>query len=136
MSTWRDVLIAFVPPFLVLVLHAFLYSFGVYYTYPWIDIPMHFLGGFAIALLVLLIMPLLNRMRVLSVSHFLVRFAIVIAFVALAAVLWEFMEFGLDFFFGVHNQGGLNDTMGDFFLGLFGGMVGFLIYTIYPKARR
>jgi hypothetical protein len=136
MSRWKQIIVAFSPSFIVLVLHVFVYYFGVYYDYPWVDIPMHFLGGCAIALLVLLIMPLLSQLRALRVPHPFVRFAVVMAFVALAALLWEFMEFGLDFFFDARNQAGLLDTMGDFFFGLLGGGVGFFVLTLYPKARR
>ena len=52
----------------------------------------------------------------------------------MAAVLWEFAEFIFDNVFYLSIQRSLEDTLGDLFFGLLGGVVGF--FWSYPKALR
>ncbi len=55
-----------------------------------------------------------------------------LSFVALTAVLWEFMEFGMDYFFGVVMQPDLTDTMSDLALGLLGA----LVVALFKRQKR
>jgi hypothetical protein len=47
----------------------------------------------------------------------------------IVGVLWEFAEFGSDWFFNTVNQQGIRDTMGDLAMDLVGGCVGALLIT-------
>ncbi|MHC4889543.1 MAG: hypothetical protein ACYTEO_08805 [Planctomycetota bacterium] len=57
----------------------------------------------------------MSELNLLSSSFFL------FALTSTAAVIWEFGEFTLDFFFDTICQAGLEDTMLDMFLGMLGG---------------
>ena len=50
--------------------------------------------------------------------------------VSFVAVLWEFHEFLLDYFFHTAIQSSVADTMGDLFFGLVGGFIA-SIYMVY-----
>ena len=120
---------AFLFPIMVLVIHAFIYFLEFYEKYFWIDIPMHFLGGLSVALMFMMIITDLNKRNIVEDLQLSVLFIFVISFVSLAAVLWEFFEFGMDSIFLIGFQGGLRDTLADLFFGLIGGLAGFLTFT-------
>jgi len=133
MKLFRRLIGAFIFPVLVLTLHVFLYLLGIYESYTWMDIPMHFLGGFSAAFTYMFLIDILRHENLMGKMHFLVYFIFVISLVSLTAVLWEFFEFSLDMLFEAYNQKGLGDTLGDILIGLIGGIVGFFFH---PNARR
>jgi len=119
---------AFIPPVLVLVIHLVaIATLNVYMFYPWFDIPMHFLGGLAVALTYATIMKQLQKEKYIGKIPPLAFFIFLISLVALTAVLWEFLEFITDQTIAINYQLGLKDTMGDLFLGLIGGIAGYFI---------
>lgn len=101
---------------------------GVYQRYPWFDVPMHFFGGYAVALLgIALYAWISERVALRATSKHYSRAAIVlleglvvIGLVMIVGVAWEIWEFLMDQYaegvvgrFGA-SQHGMADTMGDF----------------------
>jgi hypothetical protein len=85
-----------------------------YESYPDLDLPMHFLGGVAIAFFFHVAFRHASRYHVLAPYHRLT---------CAAAVFWEFAEFLSDRYLGSHAQDGIPDTMVDMALGIGGGLV-------------
>lgn len=110
-------------PALVLFVNIVLEARGIYYALPWIDIPMHFLGGASIALAGLSFLAFLQAKGFLNTVPFLLHTLFIMSFVGFAAVSWELWEFSMDVVFNKHLQIGLFDTMSDIFFGLLGGLI-------------
>lgn len=117
----------FTFPAIIFLIHLILIYFNSYLIYGWIDVPMHFLGGFAVSFTYFSLIKILQKNNYLSKMNNLIFFIFVISLVALTAVLWEFAEFIIDLSLKINVQKGLQDTMLDLFLGLVGGIAGFLI---------
>ncbi len=121
----------------VLVFHAIATINFWYWQYFWLDIPMHFLGGFWAAMFSIWLSSKYfpNLWRGGEKLFFLIS---VLSFVALIGVLWEFYEFINDIFFSSKGyseimQLGAADTIKDLFFDLFGGSVFLLIYRLRRK---
>ena len=83
---------------------------NLYYEIPWLDIPMHVMGGFGIASLAL------------SVSHYKnknISLSVVIAIYVCVAIGWELYELSGDI---INNSpwNGWSDTISDFINGMIG----------------
>lgn len=123
----EKIIMAFFPPFF---LYLFQYLaqkfFGIYFLYPNFDIPMHLLGGVTMAMTGLSLLTIAEDQKwlLLKKNPVFLRILLVVFFVALMAVLWEFHEFLMDHFLGTHMQPSTFDTMKDLFLGLFGALIG------------
>lgn len=116
-------------PFFLFFFHLILDAiFHIYYYFPWIDIPMHFLGGVSIAVMAMGLYRLMLEKKVVGpLPRWFVLF-LVVCIVTTVAVLWEFAEFLGDVALGTSMQISLRDTMGDLFLGaLGGGMAGVVL---------
>jgi len=100
----------------------------LYDLYPWIDIPMHFLGGFSVAFTGVLFLKFFDERNLLKIKNPFIFIFVVASFVALVAVLWEFYEFFLQYIFGIIYQLSLEDTMLDLAMGLGGGIVGGIVF--------
>lgn len=125
---FRQLIRIFSPPIAVFAFHLLLIAiFNIYLVWPWFDIPMHFIGGVAIALTALMSIKHLQKTKHLGHAHPAFKFLIVVSLVSLAAVLWEFAEFALDSFTVTNWQGDINDTLFDLLMGLVGGAFTFLI---------
>ena len=111
----------FALPFAVFCFHLVMVFSGHYKRHPWIDIPMHILGGIFIAYSFSLALTYFQERKILSDLNVLSRSIFLFALTSSAAVIWEFGEFTLDFFFDTVAQASLEDTMLDMFLGLVGG---------------
>lgn len=111
-----------------------IHFFGVfrdwYYLVPWLDIPMHFFGGFFVALLFIWLRQIAPN--IFGGNSFLGDIIVVLGFVALIGVLWEFFEFSFDYLVSARNLGlarsqmGIADTMGDLFFDLLGGLCAYI----------
>ncbi len=124
---------------LVLLLNLLGNVLGLYGSWPWYDMPMHFGGGFAMGVFAIALWQegieevrfkgrLAKHLKWWLVPLF------VIGFVALVATLWEFHEFGLDILLDQEpvRQVNLEDTMADFFLGLLGAVVAIIGFHRFP----
>ena len=106
--------------------------------------PMHFFGGFLIAIFFIW----LNlRFKILSdysnsrLSNYLITVLISLSFVSLIGVLWEFQEFLYDIFISSKSsniilQLSAADTIKDLFFDLLGGIVFLSVYLIKLKNPR
>lgn len=120
-----------------------LYNFW-YWEFRWLDMPMHFFGGFLIAMLFIwlnLRFKILNDFLISRLPNYLITVLITLSFVSLIGVLWEFQEFLYDIFISSKNsniilQLSAADTIKDLFFDLLGGMVFLLIYFIKSKNSR
>ena len=108
-------------PILLFCLQLLLVFLGFYDRHPWLDIPMHVLGGVFIAYSFSLAVTYFQERKILSELNVLTRSVFLFALTSAATVIWEFGEFTLDFFFDTVAQASLEDTMLDMFLGLVGG---------------
>ena len=107
----------------VFLLHALL-SLGLdgYTRFPPLDLPMHFLGGVAIAYFFSWGFDLLPPCAIAAEWRTRLRLALVSAWTATAAVSWEFAEFTSDALFDTGSQKSLEDTLLDMALGIAGGV--------------
>ncbi len=116
---------------LIFLVHAFAALNFWYWKFWWLDIVLHFAGGLIAASV---FFYLISRYPQWSsfISNFVITFILVLAFVALIGVLWEFFEFGLDKISGFsrfgQSQVSIADTMSDLFMDLLGAAVFALIY--------
>jgi hypothetical protein len=112
-------------PALVFALHVVASrGFHVYDRFPLFDVPMHFLGGAAMAYFFHTAALNGARLRVLGPYQRLSHLALVFAWVCTVAVCWEFAEWITDHYFGTHAQmGDLDDTLKDILVGMVGGSV-------------
>ncbi len=111
----------FASPTLLFCLHLAMVFLGFYKRHPWIDIPMHVLGGVFIAYSFSLTVTYFQERKILSELNILSRSVFLFALTSTAAVIWEFGEFALDFLFSTNTQASVEDTILDMFLGLVGG---------------
>ena len=123
----------FASPFLLFCLHLALVFLGFYKRHPWIDIPMHVLGGVFIAYSFSLTVTYFQKRKILSELNVLSRSVFLFALTSLATVIWEFGEFALDSLFATLAQASLADTMLDMLLGLVGGAV--LIFFLAGRSK-
>ncbi len=106
-------------PALVLAFHLISQELSLYYYVRWLDTPMHFLGGMAIAAGSYYIFKHLEDKGELKTTP-VVKIFLAIAITALAATLWEITEFAGDTLLQTHMQPGVWDTMKDLTMGLLG----------------
>lgn len=117
-------------PICVFLLHIFL-SRGLqfYILVPWIDIPMHYLGGLSMAYSMFLSLAFLKKEGIITHLDRIIELTFVFTMVATIAVFWEFAEFSMDQLIGTNVQISLQNTMQDLFLGILGAvtMIGYKI---------
>lgn len=109
--------------------------FGWYGPVPWLDIPMHFTGGVAIAHFFERSLLVPAGVRALGKLTPTGRGVLAFALVATSTVVWEFAEWTTDRLGLSRAQGGLPDTMGDMALGLAGGVAYLLIARLVTTPR-
>lgn len=95
--------------------------FDAYAHWPWLDVPMHLLGGMAIACFFARALEVLARRRAAARVDGRVAALLVFALTCSAAVFWEFAEFVSDRLAGTTAQLSLEDTLLDLLLGIVGG---------------
>jgi len=111
-------------PAAVFVLHVLASRvFMLYIAYPDLDIPMHVLGGVAIALFFWRAVILASGADVIGSVNRTGVGVIVFGLTCAAAVFWEFAEYLSDRYLGTRAQLGLDDTLGDMLSGIVGGTV-------------
>ena len=97
-------------------------GFDAYLRFPALDIPMHFLGGVAIAYFFHRASIAASSHAIIGPFHAVTHTILLLALTTATTVFWEFAEFLSDRYRGTHAQLGLNDTMGDMLLGICGGI--------------
>jgi len=101
------------------VIHAIAMELYLYWTFWWFDIPMHFLGGSVVALLIFTLYDL----RILVQRSFLTVGKVLLTVLA-AALIWELYELSI----GIPvEQDYWVDTATDIVMGLLGGYIGYTV---------
>lgn len=119
----------FIFPACVFLLNFFLeLFFNISDIYPWIDIPLHFLGGVSIAYMSILFLKDFELKGTIYRRNKLFFILIVVSLVGFAAVLWEFWEYYFSWTVGWIYIYSLEDTLGDLFFGLLGGFAGAIAF--------
>jgi hypothetical protein len=98
--------------------------------FPPLDIPFHFLGGVVITYFYRI--AIRHSQKLLGEIPFPIQVLLAFTCTGTTTVLWEFYENLLDFFVGTHMVRGLQDTITDLFLGLFGA----LVFSLFYRRRR
>lgn len=125
----------FWAPLAVFLAHVILsLTFNAYERLPVLDIPIHFLGGMAIVFFFSRLLDILGDHAVIDRIDGLVRAVLLVALTATAAVFWEFAEYVSDQSFGTQAQEGLEDTLLDMLLGIFGGFI--MVSLLWVKHGR
>lgn len=110
------------PPVLVFTVHAIASrAMHAYARWPLLDVPMHLLGGVAIAFFFERALAVLREARELGPADPRLEPVLLMALVGTSTVLWEFSEFFADRLLGTRAQLGLEDTLADMAIGLAGG---------------
>lgn len=122
---WKLYIKIFIPPLVVLTIQAILLINNAYDRIPWVDIPMHFFGGVSIGVSYYLLLKYWEQKRFIEEQPIWFTFTYILSLIAFTAVVWEFHEYALDYYFGATTQPSNADTMGDLFLGLLGGAISF-----------
>lgn len=110
----------------ILVLHILSIIYDWYHAYWWIDIILHLLGGAWVATLFFYVQERYVPSFVAMPWWF--SIVVVVSFVMLVGVGWEWFEYWFDYFVAKDNfvlraQLGLADTMGDLLADLVGGLI-------------
>jgi len=92
----------------------------IYVRYPWLDIPMHLIGGAAIGYTGFVFLRYLKKVPYIHTFTWLMDFAMIIMWAAFIAVWWEGYELFLDTFLGRYTQPSVRDTVSDLYLGMIG----------------
>ena len=107
-----------------------------YGRWPAIDIPMHFLGGCAMAYFLDGALRTFQNRALLRAPEPVLRFVLLFALVGTIAVFWEFAEWTSDRYFGTNCQmRDLDDTLLDQFMGLVGGLA-YLLVSLRRRAEK
>lgn len=124
------------PMFLAYILNEILWRiFDVYERIPWIDLCMHFVGGFVSAWSVALLLAYM--LAHIAYAHKLQNKKYVIIFwgTFVIAVLWEVYEYVHDFFSIYTFQNGWSDALSDIMFGLIGAIVYIFLYKNFTNKK-
>lgn len=124
--------VAWLPVVVLLIHEGNAHVFDAYGRWPSIDIPMHLLGGFAMAYFFSGSLTILCKHQLINPQDRFVRIILVFALTCVAVVFWEFAEWVADHTLGTFSQLGLDDTIGDMLCGILGGTV-FLLLSLFRK---
>jgi len=123
-------------PLLVFGLHVLASRvFHAYALVPALDIPMHFLGGVAIAFFYHRASINASAAGLQAPLQASTHRLLVFSLTGTTTVFWEFAEFISDRYFGTHAQLGLQDTLGDMLLGIAGGLFFLTTLVLLASSR-
>lgn len=124
-------------PAVVVAVHFYLARvLKIYGPHPWLDMPMHFVGGIAIAFFIDRSIDVFVTRGSLRPSDGATKDLLVVSLTATAAMFWEFFEFLSDRLGWSRAQTALDDTMLDMALGLGGGIVFVVAARIVGRHQR
>ena len=125
--------IAFVTILLIGIFHYFAIKYSWYWTYRWIDIPVHLVGGFWVSLTALWV-----ALRVKHIDSILgykkKALLVMLASVLIVAILWEIFELVFKIT-SLHSVGYWQDSLSDIFNSFVGGVVAFLYFIKNKKVK-
>lgn len=130
----------FLPPEFEIIISIFLYATFIlgeqkdyYLIYWWWDLLLHSFSAFIFGIMGFVFIYTIHfvekiEMSPIIASIFSFNFAVMIG------VMWEIVEFGIDYFFGLNMQkSGIVDTMTDLIVDCIGGLIGAIIGYFYLK---
>ena len=106
-------------------------GFNAYIIFPRFDIPTHFFGGLAICYFYLV--NIFYFQKLTGDVPQLIQLISAVGLTAISAVVWEFLEYGSDYFFVTKMNLGVADTLADLFFGLLGAFILVLIFVFTKK---
>lgn len=116
---------------LIAVFHFLSVKYYWYWTYRWIDIPVHIVGGFWVSLTALWVALKVGHID--SIYGYKKRaLVLMLISVLIVAILWEVFELMFKITY-LNDIGYWSDSLGDGFNGLIGGSVAFLYFTKNKK---
>jgi hypothetical protein len=101
-------------------------AFHIFRLFPFVDMPVHFLGGVAITYFYRAAIK--HSQKVVGAIPFPVQILLALTCTGTTTILWEFYENFADAFLGTHMVRGLQDTLVDLLMGLSGAVVLSLLY--------
>jgi len=109
-------------------------EFFLYWRLPWLDIPMHFLGGLWVASAVLWVVFIsdkfnLKRLRKTTSSIYLISMLSVL----MVGGLWELFEFSLDTLVDFSEKNSAIDTISDLIFDILGGVTAAMYFLVKNK---
>ena len=96
----------------------------IYSVRPYFDIPMHFIGGVAMAYFLGHLFKEFASRGFLGKPNKTLLLILTFFAACTVAIFWEFYEFTADYFFQTSVQGGIPDTMLDLLMGMIGAIFG------------
>lgn len=117
----------------VMILHAVFLATGAYFISSQLDIPMHLLGGVAMAMLGMAIHHSVSDRHHTRETFWWYHYIFVIGFAMLIGIAWEFHEYVMDNTINIWyslptSQLSLEDTMGDFLMDWIGATIAFFAF--------
>jgi hypothetical protein len=109
---------------------------NIYTQFPYFDVPMHLLGGVAMAFFFHRASLNASRLGIIGPYQVVVHRLMVLTSTCTVAVFWEFAEFIGDRCFGTQSQGGVADTMGDLFFGVVGAVIFIVAAAIRARSPK
>lgn len=103
---------------------------GWYFHYPWIDIPMHIIGGFAVGLLVYIALIQAFRYRGAPETSSIRQLYIIVFGTFIVSVIWEILELVL---YLTNDAGFSLETLKDIVFGIVGGVLSWSYIQLLPK---
>jgi hypothetical protein len=126
-------LVSVVTFFLIAVFHYFALKYSWYWTFRWIDIPAHIVGGFWVSLTALLI-----SLKIKHIDNIFgyKKKALVVMFTSalVIAIFWEMYELIFKIT-SLHSIGYWKDSLSDILNTIIGGVLAFWYFTKNKKAK-
>ena len=116
----RDFATAVLPPVVIEFLHEI--QRVLLPNWEVVDVPLHFLGGFTIAWMILIVWQRWHKRKWIPKIPSWIIALTVWGVVALFGIFWEFYEWTSDYFYHTNMQPDATDTMMDFLMDLLGGL--------------
>lgn len=113
----------FILPAIVFVLSNFVDIFtNAFEMISWLDKLFHFIGGASAGYMFFLFFKFWEEKKLIKINNKLVLIFFIVSAVGFIAILWEFYEFLMVSYLGVNWNINYEDTLGDLFFGLLGGL--------------
>jgi hypothetical protein len=120
--------------FLISFFHFLSISNSWYWTYRWLDIPVHIVGGFWVALTFLWVLLYVNFSDDIK-KHKKKMFLLMMSSVLFTSIIWEVSELFLGITY-VEASVYFEDTITDIFSGMFGGYIAFLFFIKNKNSKK
>lgn len=113
---------------ILLGIHWYADTNSLYFTYKWLDIPMHLFGGFVVALLGVCLLSFLHKKIEKSIF-----FILVVLFVLVVGLSWEVFELFMNIVYHIRtiDLANIYDTIFDLINDVIGAVV--VLYFAYKK---